>query len=88
MADPSIYMLLLVGYVGLFVHFLKKKIKGETVTEVISFFTDNPKQTLLSVISVAVAILVVENKTPIGYESAFGIGFMADSLLNKWEGNG
>lgn len=85
MGESSIFITLGIGYVGLIVHFLKKKIKGEGVKEITSFFTNNPKQTLLSVITVAVGILVLHNKMPVSYEMAFGMGYMVDSVLNKWD---
>ena len=78
-------VLLVCGYTGLICHFLKKKIKGETVTEITSYFHDNIKSTLLSIITVAVGILLAGNYITLTYAEAFGIGYMVDSILNKWE---
>lgn len=78
-------ILLVCGYTGLICHFLKKKIKGETVTEIKTYFHDNIKSTLLALITVAVGIYFLNDYAALTYAEAFGIGYMVDSILNKWE---
>ena len=78
-------ILLVCGYTGLICHFLKKKIKGETVTEIKLYFHDNIKSTLLAFITVAVGIYFSTDYITLTYAEAFGIGYMVDSILNKWE---
>ncbi len=82
----STYFLLGLAYVSMFSHFLKKKVKGETATDVFGYFKDNFKTSLLSILSVAIGIVAVESLGQLNIVSAIGLGYACDSIFNKWEG--
>lgn len=78
-----------IGLLGMITHFLKKQIKGETPTEILSYFKDHFRSTLIAVISTVIGVVsyhftlaVNEINDPI---AAFGIGYTFDSIFNKWE---
>lgn len=80
-----------ISLAGMFVHFLKKKIKGEHFTDVKNYFADNPKSTVIAVVVTIVGAIAYYMKVRTGIMEAdimayFGIGFTFDSLFNKWEG--
>jgi hypothetical protein len=73
-------------------HFFKKQIKGETPQEIAAFFHDHVKSTIMAVIVVFIAeaayyLMVAEGMTA-DLINAFTIGYMFDSMLNKWEAKG
>lgn len=72
--------------VGMFAHFLKKNIKGESRTEVKNYFRDNYRSTLLAVIATSVGFAMIIMSDTANIVSAFGIGYAFDSAFNKWEG--
>lgn len=87
--------LFLCSLAGMFVHFLKKNVKGETSTEIIDYFRDNFKSTSLAVFWTAVGFLTAISADAISNErvvasvlTAALIGYTFDSVANKWDNNG
>lgn len=80
------YILLLIALVGMLSHFLKKKIKGETITQIKHYFADHFKTTLLSLIATVIGYYAYlqYTETP-DIIAVFLIGYTCDSLFNKWE---
>ena len=80
--------LLATALVGAFAHFLKKNVKGETLTEIGRYFHDNVKSTLLAIIVTLVStvgyIMTLQTGTPADFVTVFLLGFGVDSTLNKW----
>lgn len=75
--------------IGMIAHFAKKKIKGESVTEVANYFKDNAKSTLLAFIATTLGFVLLVQTGDLSVISAFGVGYVFDSVLNKWDnGNG
>lgn len=79
-----------IGYVvlafaGMFAHFLKKNIKGETFTEVRNYFRDNFKQTALAVFGTAIGLIIAISTDNLNWMSAPLIGYTFDSVFNKWD---
>lgn len=70
---------------GMFAHFLKKKIKGESITEVMGYFKDNAKSTLLAFMATVVGFVVLVQLGDVSFVSAFGVGYMFDSAFNRWD---
>ena len=79
-----------VALAGMFSHFLKKKIKGESLTEIKSYFGDNLKSTILAFIFTSIGFGaywlmndgIIANKDLL---SIFLVGYLFDSMVNKWE---
>ena len=80
--------LMLIAFVGMFCHFLVKNVKGETLTDITSYFKDHLRSTLVALIVTWISVL--------GYWYGFAtnqaadvivvflLGFGFDSTLNKW----
>ena len=85
-------VILVVGFLGMFAHFLKKNIKGESGTEIKAYFKDNRKDTYLAIIATLVGTAAYHLALGTGGTTdlinAFAIGFTFDSMLNKWEAAG
>lgn len=85
--SPSILYAL--SILGMLSHFLKKKIKGESFTEIGKYFHDNPKSTILAFIATSVGFLIYINTLATGltvdFFFVYGIGYTCDSLFNKYE---
>jgi len=84
----------LIGFslLGMFMHFMVKKIKGETLTEITQYFKDNLKSTIVAVISTVVTLLIYHQtlgtNLPADIMAAIGIGYTSDSVFNKWDNGG
>lgn len=81
--------LCLISLLGMFTHYMKKNIKGETTTEIAGYFRDHFRTTLISAITtlIATAGLYAGFATgqPMDIITVFTLGLSCDSLLNKWE---
>jgi hypothetical protein len=60
------YQILAIAFLGTISHFLKKKIKGETLTAIGSYFKDNIKSTLLAVIATIVGTVAYYTQVATG----------------------
>lgn len=84
--------LAVVAYLGMFTHFLKKKVKGETPTEIWKYFHDNVKDTITAIIATFVGFVsymaTIQTGMAADFIVVFGLGYMCDSLFNRWDGNG
>jgi hypothetical protein len=82
--------LLATALVGMLMHFLKKKVKGESLVEISGYFKANFKSTFISfvatVVSFAAYYLTLQTGTPADFLTVFGLGYMCDSAFNKWDG--
>ena len=80
--------LFLIAYLGMFSHFLKQKVKGETAVEIINFFKDNLKSTINSIIATFILTLTfcltLQTGQAADIMTVFLTGFGCDSALNKW----
>lgn len=87
---PSI--LFAIAVLGMFSHFLKKKVKGESLTEIKEYFKDNIKSTFLALVTTAISYvayqLTLATGMPADVLTVFGLGYMCDSFFNKYEANG
>lgn len=84
--------LYLIALLGMLVHFLKKNIKGETPTEILGYFKDNFKSTIVAfilttVMYVAYHQLFVDGESVKDIMVIFLIGYAFDSTFNKYEAN-
>lgn len=81
--------LYIVALLGMFSHFLKKNMRGETNTNVLSYFKDNIASTLNAFIWVTFSYFVYLQNVYNGggvldIAAVFMIGFTFDSLMNKY----
>lgn len=81
--------LVFIGLLGMIIHFFKKQIKGETVTEIKQYFKDHFKSTFIAVtmtfIGVAGYIFTMKTGQTADILAVFGIGYTFDSMFNKWD---
>ena len=86
------FVLYFIALLGMFSHFLKKKVKGESPTEILGYFKDNFKSTVIAFIATSIGFvayyLEVIDSNPEGLRDVitiFGLGYLNDSLFNKYE---
>lgn len=89
------YLIILayIGYyisalLGMFAHFLKKNIKGESRTEVRKYFKENYRTTLYALIATSLGFAIVVMADQANIVSAFGVGYMFDSAMHQWDSKG
>ena len=78
-----------IALLGMFSHFLKKKVRGESITAIKKYFKDHFKSTALAFISTSVGfaayMLLLQTGLPADIFAVFGIGFMSDSMFNRYQ---
>lgn len=81
--------LIAIGIVGMFTHFLKKNITGETVAEVKDYFTNHFRSTLIAFIATVFGVAGYYFSMATGQLADIilvgSLGYNFDSLLNKWD---
>lgn len=81
--------LLVIGMIGMFSHFLKKNVTGETLVEIKGYFSNHFKSTLLAVIATFIAVISYYFTIPTGQIHDIlivgSLGYNCDSLFNKWD---
>jgi hypothetical protein len=81
--------LIVISLLGMLMHFFKKKINGEALTDIVQYFMSNFKSTVVAVISTVVTTVgtyfTLSTGQPIDIITVFGLGYMCDSAFNKWE---
>ena len=74
------------GLMGMFTHILKRKVKKESATAIVDYFTDNMRYTITALIGMVVSVLMVYdpaiawNKMMI---AGIFAGYSCDSAFNK-----
>lgn len=85
------FLTLLLNFVvlmlGVLTHFFKKKIKGETLSDVKSYFRTHFKNTITTIIAAIVSFGSLAGTGGLGFIASFTAGYACDSLFNKAEGN-
>jgi len=81
-------ILQVIGYavicaLGVLSHFLKKKVKGETMADIKLYFRSHLRETITMVIAAMVGFIALKSTGDLGVLSAFTAGYSADSLFNK-----
>jgi Na+/proline symporter len=81
--------LVVIGLLGMLVHFFKKQIKGETLTEIKDYFGDHFKSTFIAVVTTIIGVITYKfslgTGLPADIITVFGIGYTFDSIFNKWD---
>ena len=87
--DMQLLFMLVLAWVGMIVHFLKKKMKdgSESFMAIKRYFQDHVKSTIVTFLSVTTTVIVLfyGANTQLTLLTAVGIGYMGDSVLNKWD---
>lgn len=82
-------MLSLIAQVGMLTHFLKKKVTGETLTDIAGYFKNHVKSTLIAIIVTQVTVMGLAMATPMerpmDLVAIFLLGYTFDSTLNKMD---
>ena len=85
----SIPFLYGVALLGMFIHFLKKNVTGETATEITGYFKDHFKSTFIAlsatVLGLTTYLITLKTGQAVDIMSAFGCGYVFDSFFNKWD---
>ncbi len=74
------------GLMGMIVHILKKKVKGESASAIVDYFTDNMRYTITALIGMVVSVFMIYDPNLIWYKAMLvGIlaGYGSDSAFNK-----
>ena len=81
--------LYLVALSGMILHFFKKQIKGESILEIADYFRLHFKSTVVAFMATSVGFLSYYFLLASGQKadifSCFAIGYMFDSVFNKWD---
>jgi len=87
--ESSFWIQFGIAFLGMIVHFLKKKVKGESFTAIKAYFKDNPKSTIIAFIATLVGVAAyytqLATNTNADLLAVFMIGYSVDSALNRWE---
>ena len=73
--------------VGVLAHFLKKKIKGETLADIKQYFATHFRSTVITLIGAVFGLGTALYIGDLNILTAFTIGYTADSILNKHNAN-
>jgi hypothetical protein len=68
---------------GLTLHFLKVRIKGESFAEVKTYFTTHVKSTFAAVLTVILLLVVLENLGQLNEAAAIMAGYATDGMWRK-----
>ena len=74
-----------VALVGMFGHFLKKNVKGESITEIKDYFKSHFKSTLLALAATTIGFLGLVITGEVTYLMCASLGYGFDSIFNKWD---
>jgi NhaP-type Na+/H+ or K+/H+ antiporter len=69
--------------VGVLAHFLKKKIKGETLSDIKHYFSTHLRETVITLIGAIFGLSTALYIGDLNILTAFTIGYTADSMFNK-----
>jgi len=76
-------LMIVLTILGILSHFLKKKIKGETLSDIIQYFRTHFRSTLMVVVGALAGFAVTWQMDSLNYFSAFSVGYLADSFFNR-----
>jgi hypothetical protein len=78
-----------ISLLGMLMNFFTKKIKGETLTDIASYFSDHFKSTVVAVVASCISCLgyyiMMATGQVADIVTVFGLGFMSDAFFNKWD---
>lgn len=87
--EIQLIKLIMLAFCGMFLHFLKKKVRGESLTAISRYFTTHPKYTLMSSMATMLFTYGYFHEYMQGGTfdiiAAVMIGYNCDSLFNKLE---
>jgi hypothetical protein len=80
--------LYIIALTGMFTHFLKLNITGETLVDIKNYFNDHFRSTLVAFIATSVGFLgyyfMMASGTRADVAAVFALGYMFDSFFNKF----
>lgn len=84
-----LYLLLnfFIMLLGVITHFLKKKVRGETLADIKSYFKTHFRYTSVTIVMAIVGFIALVTTSGVGLIASFLAGYSADSAFNKAEGN-
>lgn len=77
-----------IGYIvvlaiGIVAHFLKKKVKGQTLADVKHYFQSNFVNTVTSIVGAIAGFIILVATGGVSWYAVFTTGYLADSIFNK-----
>jgi len=78
---------LIVLITGILSHFFKKKIQGETLSDIKEYFREHFKSTCTTVVAALITFGALIAANGLGIIAVFTTGYTADSLFNKAPGD-
>ena len=82
-------ILYVISLIGMLMHFFKKQIKGETISEITDYFRDHFKSTVMAFVATTIGFLAYYFLLSSGQKAdifgVFGVGYMFDSIFNRYE---
>lgn len=85
----SLQALCLIGFLGMLMNFFKLKIKGETLTDIGSYFNEHFKSTIIALVSTLITVVAYYFTLSTGQYAdiltVFSLGYMCDSAFNKFD---
>ena len=73
----------IVMLLGVLAHFTKKKIKGETLADIKTYFKTHFKETVTTFIAAIVVFISAVATGGLSWIGSFTMGYAADSVFNK-----
>lgn len=73
------------AFLGMLGHYLKRRVKGETFSDVRGYFVNHARESILSLIGLVIGFLAAYSTETLNMVSAPLIGYTADSIFNRWE---
>jgi hypothetical protein len=82
----TLAMALIGGTLGMFSHIIKKKVKGESATAIMRYFSKHVGYTMTAFISMLGAVFAIYDPTMNIFKlfgACLSAGYMCDSVMNK-----
>lgn len=84
----NFWFLIFIAYLGMLVHFMKDKIQGESIKAMKDYFFEHAKTVITAVLTTFIMYLgyylALSTGEVADVVAVFGIGFLCDSYLNKY----
>jgi len=78
------FVIVLLGVVA---HFFKRKVKGQTIAHIKTYFMSHFKETVTTIIAAIILFGSLVATGGIGWLASFTVGYSCDSLFNKADGD-
>ena len=84
--EQALIVALVAGALGMFTHILKKKVRGQTTTAIIKYFSNHAGYTITAFIAMLGAVFAIYDPNMDIYKlfgACLSAGYSCDSMFNK-----